>query len=358
MTAWVVRGGSLGENEAFALKNNLATVAWEVPDLSGCQSREDVRALVDQLYPNDTPSRRGAQAGQLWAFRGSIEPGDVVVMPLKTKSGYLALGRCSGTYRHDPQVAPGQRHQLPVDWSDEPVSKVGIKDDLLYSLGAIRTVFSPSRNNAAARLEAVLITGTDPGNNAAPATTASTTTHAPSPSPANHDDTDITDPELVPTLEAIKDRIRTHLVENFAGHKLTRLVADILEALGFECIVSPAGPDGGVDILAGTGPLGLDSPTLIVEVKSEPTPVGAPVVRGLHSAMTQYQADQALLVAWGGVTGPASREFATARTRLRIWDADELLDRLFATYDKLPTTTRASLPLKMAWVLDDEGDAS
>lgn len=51
-------------------------------------------------------------------------------------------------------------------------------------------------------------------------------------------------------------------------------------ALGFSC-VSPAGPDGEVDILAGSGPLGLDSPTLIVEVKSESTAVDVKVVRGL-----------------------------------------------------------------------------
>ena len=111
-----------------------------------------------------------------------------------------------------------------------------------------------------------------------------------------------------------------------------------------------------MDILAGTGPLGLDSPTVIVEVKSEPTAVGSGVVRGLHSAMTQYQADQALLVAWGGVTGPAQREFAQMRTRLRIWDADALLERLYATYDRLPANTRAALPLRKAWVLDDESD--
>lgn len=350
MTAWVVRGGSMGEHEQYALDHGVATVNWPVPDLNGCTSREAVQEQVRPLYPDYSPNKLGAQTGQLWAFRDKIKPGDIVVMPLKSKPGYLAFGRCTGGYVFDadnPDAA--RRHQLPVQWSPEVVSKVALKDDLLYSLNAIRTVFSPSRHNAEARLAAAMATGIDPGNN---------TSIPPGPTPptTGDDSADVVDPSPAPTLDAIQDRIRTHLVENFAGHKLTRLVADILEALGYACIVSPPGPDGGVDILAGRGPLGLDSPTLIVEVKSEPTPVGALVVRGLHSAMTRYQADQALLVAWGGVTAPAGREFAPVGTRLRIWDASELLDQLFATYDRLPTATRAAIPLRMAWVLDDEQD--
>ncbi|MCV7500889.1 restriction endonuclease, partial [Micrococcus luteus] len=102
-------------------------------------------------------------------------------------------------------------------------------------------------------------------------------------------------------------------------------------------------------------PLGLDAPTLIVEVKSEPTPIGSRVLRGLHSAMTQHRADQALLVAWGGVTRPAELEFKRDRTTMRIWDADALLDQLFLTYDRLPASTRARIPLQQVWVLEDEG---
>ncbi len=162
------------------------------------------------------------------------------------------------------------------------------------------------------------------------------------------------DPELVPTVESIRDRVRTHLVENFSGHKMTHLVADILRALGFVCDVSPEGPDGGVDIIAGRGPLGLDSPTVIVEVKSEATPIDVKVFRGLHSAITQHRADQGLLVAWGGVKSSVMREFARDRTSLRIWDAEVLLDKLFETYDQLPAATKAALPLKQVWLLDVE----
>ena len=71
--------------------------------------------------------------------------------------------------------------------------------------------------------------------------------------------------------------------------------------------------------------------------------------------MTQHKADQALLVAWGGVTKPARKEFQRDRTSLRIWDADDLLEKLFETYDRLPRRTRDRIPLRRASVLDERG---
>lgn len=348
--AWVVRAGRDGEQEQANLDAGAASVGWSVGDLTSASSREDVRLRMDAAYPDDSPGRLANLTGQVWAFRSQIHPGDVVIMPSKLRPGYLYFGKCTGPYRfraHELDVE--RRHQIPVEWQEEPVSKTAIKDDLLYSLNSIMTVFNPTRNNAGERVLALFNTGEDPGSNQPRSAHKQKSVLEPSPPSI-----DVSDPDLTPSLEAIKDQIRTHLVENFAGHKLTVLVADILEALGFHCEVSPPGPDGGVDILAGRGPLGLDSPTLIVEVKSEPTAVDVKVVRGLHSAMTQHRADQGLLVAWGGVTSAATREFLRDRTSFRIWDSEELLSRLFETYDRLPASTRARIPLKQAWVLDED----
>lgn len=350
--AWVVRAGRRGENEQFNLEHGVATVGWDaVGDLTSCTTREDVRALVAEAYPADSPGKQANSTGQLWAFRDSIKSGDLVVMPSKLQPGYLRLGRCTGPFRYvSAELDKSRRKQLPVDWATELVSRSAIKDDLLNSLGAISTLFNPTRNNAAARLEQVAKTGVDPGRSLLSATATKRT--KPDSDLANDAEQGVVDPDVAPTAEAIRDRVRTHLVENFSGHKMTHLVAEILEALGFICEVSPAGPDGGVDIIAGRGPLGLDAPTLIVEVKSEPTPIDVKVFRGLHSAMTQHRADQGLLVAWGGVKSSVMREFARDRTSLRIWDAETLLDKFFKTYDELSSATKAAPPLKQVWVLD------
>jgi restriction system protein len=148
--------------------------------------------------------------------------------------------------------------------------------------------------------------------------------------------------------------VRTYLIENFGQHQLTLLIADILRAEGYVCDVSPEGPDSGADIIAGRGPLGLDPPTLIVEVRAEASEIGVPVVQGLQEAMTSNKADQALLVAWAGLNRQARTAIRTERTSIRVWESDDVLEHLFRVYDRLPDETRAALPLKRAWVLDEE----
>ena len=79
--------------------------------MSSVTSREQLREIVDGLYPAATAQSRAITTGQLWAFRSSIAVGDLVVMPLKTQPGMIALGRCTGAYRYD---APSHALQLVV----------------------------------------------------------------------------------------------------------------------------------------------------------------------------------------------------------------------------------------------------
>jgi len=57
------------------------------------------------------------------------------------------------------------------------------------------------------------------------------------------------------------------------------------------------------------------------------------------------------------ITAPAKKEFESLRTIIQVWDAEALLDQLFATYPRLPDSTKAALPLKQVWVLDDDTEA-
>ncbi len=291
MSVWVVRGGRGGSYAQWCLENGRAGAAWNnVPSLADAGSRDDIAALLKPARPDDTPPRIANAAGQLWGLR-SIEVDDIVVMPLST-AGTVAIGRCIGGYEDLGEASPA-RHTVRVEWVRDDVPRSAFAQDLLNSLGSLLTVFRVSRNDAEARFEEVLKNGLDP-RSAEEETGSDASNAGPTETP--------TDPPSVPTLTTIRDRVRTHVRKNFREHELTRLVGAILEVHGFHCDVSPPGKDQGVDILAGTGPLGLDSPTLIVEVKSEPAAVGAPVVRGLQGAMLSHRADQGLLVAWGGIT--------------------------------------------------------
>lgn len=346
MTAWVIRAGKHGEREQWCLDNGAAGGGWdEVGDLSNCASRDDVKALTDVALPGATAGLRANNAGQLWGLL-NVQPGDLIVLPRKTTKS-LALGLCRKGYEYRPD-AP-LKHVVSVDWQRDDVPRSAIKGDVLYTLGAVMTIFRASRNNAESRLRTVLDGGTDPGSLGVDSAAKS------GPASSSDDETaDVVDPIAPPTLETIRDRVRTFVSENFKGHALSELVAEVLRVRGFVCEVSAPGPDQGVDILAGSGPLGLDSPTLIVEVKSEEGQIKAPVVRGLQGAMLSNRADQGLLVAWGGITKDAKREIRTDRLTMRVWDADNLLDQLFDVYDRLPQETRRLVPLKQAWVLDDE----
>jgi restriction system protein len=350
MTAWIVRAGKYGEREQLALDESLAGGGFaEVADLTGAGTKDKVRAAVTAGFPQAAPGTQANFTGQLWAFRGTIKPGDLIVMPMKTTKK-IAIGICRSGYKYridDPDAT--RRHTIGVEWKNTDISRAGIKDDLLNTINGAMTIFQASKNNAEARLHATLQTGVDPGNGGAALGTAASSTNG-----GGGDDTDVVDPTPAPTLEAIRDRVLTFLVENYGQHKLTHLIAEILRVEGYTCDVSPEGPDFGVDIIAGRGPLGLDSPTLIVEVKSEAGQIAAPIVRGLQGAMASHKADQGLLVAWGGLNKPAVAAIRTDRLSIRVWDAYDVLDHLFAVYDRLPDETRARIPLKRAWVIDEE----
>ncbi|HMR47941.1 MAG TPA: restriction endonuclease [Arachnia sp.] len=347
--AWVVRAGRYGEDEQANLDAGRTTISWhEMSDLTPATTREAMSIAVEQTYPDAPTGQKATSTGQLWAFRSKIQVGDLIVMPLKSESGHIAFGRCTGPYAYDPSQPASRRHYRPVTWEPNTVPRSALGADLLATINSLLTVFSPSRNDAARRLAMIAKGDADPGivGGAVPRSQIT-----PSKQPDEQDE--VTDPPSEPTLEAIEDRVRTYIMENFREHELTKLIAAILEALGFVCDVSPAGPDGGVDILAGTGPFGFGAPTVVVEVKSEPGPVGSAVMRTLHSAVTRYGADHGVLVAWGGISSPARSEFAHLRTSIRVWSGKEILEKLFETYPRLPDAIRNQLPLKQAWVLDD-----
>jgi restriction system protein len=151
--------------------------------------------------------------------------------------------------------------------------------------------------------------------------------------------------------ELAHDQIADLIAARFKGHGLTRLVEAILQAQGYTTYRSPEGTDSGADILAGAGPLGFAAPRLCVEVKSESSQIGRETVDKLLGAMTKFNADEGLFVAWGGFKGNVQKELATQFFRLRLWTRKELLEQLFEQYDRLSEDLRAELPLKRIWMV-------
>ena len=71
----------------------------------------------------------------------------------------------------------------------------------------------------------------------------------------------------------------------------------------------------------------------------------------LLGAMSKFNADHGLFVAWGGFKQNVQKDMASSFFRLRLWSQDDLLDELFAVYDKLDDELKAQLPLKRVWTV-------
>ena len=312
-------------------------------------TREQIGQVVADTYKGVSDSTAANFAGQLWALRGRIRAGDLMVMPMKT-TRQIALGRVTGEYEYRPGDEDlNKRHVVPVDWQRVDLSRSAVKQDLLFTLGSAMSIFSPSKNNAVARLEALMATGVDPGQVVALNTQQKKTIDSSTPvGPLEGVD----EPELSPDIEeAARIQITSKIEEEFSGHGLATLVTALLQAEGLQCEQSPPGPDGGIDIIAGRGVLGLDD-LILVQVKSG-SQIGSPVVTQLHGVMASHGAAQGLLVAWGGLSKPAKDTLKANQLRVRVWQDTDVVDAVLANYESLDGDIRGRLPLKRVWMLSD-----
>jgi restriction system protein len=337
----VVRAGKYGEDEDSALSQNLAIIGYrEAGDLNQFASLEVLTVQQKKENPADLAKRTENRARQLWAFKESIRTGDTVVLPLKTRPGQIALGTARGPYIY-AKIHGENRHARKVDWVKPDVPRSTFFQDLLYSFGAFLTVYRVTRNDAEYRVAAVMAGKSDPGYATAPEEGA-----------------------IVPSIEApagaagafdigqaAHDEIVAFVRSHFAGHELSRLVDCILQAEGYLTQRSRPGPDGGADILAGKGPLGLDRPTLCVQVKATSDPADVTVFRALQGTMTSFSADQGLLVCWGGFKLAVKNEARQHTFRIRLWDQSDIIQAIYRTYERLPEELQAELPLKRIWTL-------
>ena len=305
----------------------MAVIGWEeLADLSKVATRDELAELVRKTYPIVGQNTATNWIGQLWAFRERIQIDDLIVLPLKRQSA-IAIGRCTGSYRYRKDL--GACHTRPVRWLRTDIPRSAFDQDILYSLGAFLTVCQITRNNADERIRAVL-------ENRKP-----------------NESSEISQSDNAPIDlgQFAEDQLHTFIEQKFKGHAMAQLVEGVLQASGYITALSPPGPDGGVDIVAGRGNLGFEGPRLCVQVKSSSSTVGVEVLRGLHGSMKTFGADQGLLVAWGGFKDTVLSEAKNQFFMIRLWDSEQLIRSVFNNYDKLSPEIQAMLPLKRIWIL-------
>lgn len=332
MVVWIVKGGSQGEFEESFLTQRVVGKGGNLPDLSNVKSVADVRAIFEEFSPDATKSQVANQVGQFWSLIRRMEKGELVVVPLKT-TGTIAIGRIDGEYQYRVDLAESLHHVRPVRWINTEVPRDAFDQDLLYSFGAFITVGRVQRDQAEERILAAT------KRQAAPALASA----------AEGTEGAAAVEEALDVEAVAREEIRQFISAHFAGHDLARLVGDILKGHGFITTISPPGADQGVDILAGRGPIGLDSPRVVVQVKTGQA--GIEEFRSLRGLVHSRAADQGMLVAWGGFKGTVRTEAKQDYFKIRLWDAENLLTALFSVYDRLPASLRSELPLHNVWAL-------
>lgn len=230
-------------------------------------------------------------------------------------------------------------HYRTVKWLETDIPRTNFDQDILNSLGAFTTICQIKRNDAEARVRAMQTNGwKSVGIKAKPVA----------------EDEGVTDEETGGEfdLEQIaRDQIARLIISKFSNHGMEDLVEAILQAQGFTTYHSDKGPDGGKDILAAPDTLGFGRPRICVQVKSQATPLERPVLDQLVGTMQDVQADQGLLVCWGGFKPTIKREASRLFFKVRLWDQNDLIDQFLANYDKLDEDLRAELPLKRIWTV-------
>jgi restriction system protein len=340
----MVRAGQHGEYEQIALTEGLIAIDFAMPDLSSIASKEKLKILYSETFPDASAGNVRNVVGQIWRFFYDIKVGDLVALPLKEQRA-VAIGRVAGDYEYR-EINSINLHTRKVNWLKN-IPRSEFDQGILYSLGAFMTVCQISRNDAEKQV-LNLLKGVRPPLVDEPQTATEQTEGS----------TGVTEQELIDIEEYSKDEITKYIERIFKGHGLARLIEALLKAQGYKTRTSPPGRDGGVDILAASGSLGFDEPRICVQVKSQTTPVDVKILRELRGVMTQIGAEQGLLVAWGGITNEAMREARDAFFSIRVWDQGNVLDEILKYYHLFDDELKAELPLKKIWSLVQEDSSS
>jgi restriction system protein len=166
-------------------------------------------------------------------------------------------------------------------------------------------------------------------------------------------DTETPETDATTTLEEAEESSWTEIESHLTGmnpYDFQQLVAGLLRGMGYHVAwVAPPGPDGGVDVIAQSDPLGINGPRIKVQVKRS----GRMSVKEIRSFLAVVSdGDVGLFVSAGGFTRDAEDVVRNQeKRRTMLVDLRRFLDLWVEHYDKIPEESRRLLPLKPVWFL-------
>ncbi len=323
---WMVRAGEGGYLFDDFNKNSIVAIGWsEIGDLSKVRSREEIRKLVDGAYKNSKLGSRIVNAGQLSRFRLDFKEEDFVLTYDPDSRVYL-VGKIKGPYYYD-STREKYRHVRKVEWQGT-VLRDHLSTSTRNTLGATTTIFETGKE-AETEILRVLKSGR-----------ALETTP---PGEKEEEEENLFEDQLSRAKELIKDK-----VSSLDWEEAQRLVAGILQAMGYKARISPVGPDRGKDVVASPDGLGLTEPRIVVEVKHRSGRIGPKDVKSFIQGIRSGQ--KGLYVSTGGFTREAELESERSAVPLTLVDLEGLVELIIQYYDRFDADSRVLLPLtKIYW---------
>ena len=351
MPLWLVRAGVHGEYEKKFLDESRIYLTWDglSYNLEPLETRDELRTLLEDVYPDAPKKRIDNHIGQIWAFCKGINIGDWIVLPSKQRSA-IHVAEVKGGYTFNSGGDDPFFHYRNVEWIVQDVPRSNFDQDLLYSFGAFLTVCQVSRNDAEQRICEMAKSDWKATASVPIVSKKSDDEHKPDEEQAERAE------GLQDLAQAARDQLAKLMIARFKGHGMARLVDAVLRAQGYTTYLSSEGPDKGIDILAAPEPMGFGEPRVCVQVKSGDIALDRPTLDQLIGVMQNVQATHGLLVSWGGFKSTIDKEEATQFFRVRLWDQGDLIDQVLAQYDKLDEEMRAELPLKRIWVVAEAAE--
>ena len=145
--------------------------------------------------------------------------------------------------------------------------------------------------------------------------------------------------------------IRAFII-NKNPYEFQDLVAGLLKAMGYHISeVAKRGPDGGIDIVAYTDPLGTSQPRIIVQVKHRPNDnVSSDEVQKLAGTLKR-NTDVGIFVTSGNFSKPAIKEARESREHIELIDFNRFTSLWQEYYSKMDDEQKNLLPLHSIYFL-------
>ncbi len=145
--------------------------------------------------------------------------------------------------------------------------------------------------------------------------------------------------------------IRNYII-NKNPYEFQDLVAALLRAMGYHISeIAQRGPDGGIDIIAYTDPLGTRQPRIIVQVKHRPNDnVSSDEVQKLAGTLKR-NTDVGIFVTSGSFSKPAIKEARESREHIELIDFNRFTSLWQEYYSKMDDEQKTMLPLHPIYFL-------